>query len=339
MFETDKRPHITVVGDLILDRYLIGDATKLNPEQPGVVIRVDKEEDRLGGAAAVAMIAAGLGARVTLAGILGRDEPGQRLQQLIESHGIEPHLWVDDRPTTWKQRIVARGQLRPDRCDRELTTPIGDHAARFLSTVPLGDMLLVSDYGKGVCTQPLLGALGKRALAAGTPVLVDPAQDRSWSDYGQVNLIKANQAEAIAECSRSCFPPLRMVHHLSRCNNCHVVVTFGRRGMICADRTGYVHYLPAIPAETRDACGAGDTVLASLGVAMLMGCPLRQACGIASMDAAQQVSHTGLISVKLSSESTGAWQHPTRRLPSGTMTKPTGGDLPSIPCRDRDQAL
>ncbi|MCB9922294.1 MAG: hypothetical protein H6822_08935 [Planctomycetaceae bacterium] len=169
--------------------------------------------------------------------------------------------------------------------------------------------------------------------------MVDPAQDRSWSDYGQVNLIKANQAEAIAECSRSCFPPLRMVHHLSRCNNCHVVVTFGRRGMICADRTGYVHYLPAIPAETRDACGAGDTVLASLGVAMLMGCPLRQACGIASMDAAQQVSHTGLISVKLSSESTGAWQHPTRRLPSGTMTKPTGGDLPSIPCRDRDQAL
>jgi bifunctional ADP-heptose synthase (sugar kinase/adenylyltransferase) len=76
MFETGKRPHITVVGDLILDRYLIGDATKLNPEQPGVVIRVDKEEERLGGAAAVAMIAAGMGARVTLAGILGRDEPG-----------------------------------------------------------------------------------------------------------------------------------------------------------------------------------------------------------------------------------------------------------------------
>ena len=72
-------PNITVVGDLILDRYLIGDATKLNPEQPGVVIRVDKEEDRLGGAAAVAMIAAGLGARVTLAGVVGRDEAGDRL--------------------------------------------------------------------------------------------------------------------------------------------------------------------------------------------------------------------------------------------------------------------
>lgn len=94
MFENGRRPHITVVGDLILDRYLIGDATKLNPEQPGVVIRVDKEDDRLGGAAAVALIAAGLGARVTLAGILGRDEPGRRLQKLIADHDIEPHLWL-----------------------------------------------------------------------------------------------------------------------------------------------------------------------------------------------------------------------------------------------------
>ena len=76
MHDTTSRPHITVVGDLILDRYLIGDATKLNPEQPGVVIRVDREEDRLGGAAAVAMIAAGLGARVTLAGA-SADRPAQ----------------------------------------------------------------------------------------------------------------------------------------------------------------------------------------------------------------------------------------------------------------------
>lgn len=182
MFDAGKRPHITVVGDLILDRYLIGDATKLNPEQPGVVIRVDKEEDRLGGAAAVAMIAAGLGAHVTLAGVVGRDEPGQRLQRLIESQAIEPHLWIDDRPTTWKQRIAVREQLRPDRCDREVTTPISDRAAQFLSAVPLGDMVLISDYGKGVCTSILLEALGNRARAAGVPILVDPARGRRWSD-------------------------------------------------------------------------------------------------------------------------------------------------------------
>ena len=82
----------TVVGDLILDRYLIGDATKLNPEQPGVVIRVEREDDRLGGAAAVAMIAAGLGARVTLAGVIGRDEAGSRLRRLIDVYAARPFL-------------------------------------------------------------------------------------------------------------------------------------------------------------------------------------------------------------------------------------------------------
>lgn len=196
MFENGKRPHITVVGDLILDRYLIGDATKLNPEQPGVVIRVDKEQDRLGGAAAVAMIAAGLGVRVTLAGVVGRDDAGDRLRRLIVGHNIEPQLWIDDRPTTWKQRIVARGQIRPDRCDREVTTPIGDNAAQYLSAVALGDMLLVSDYGKGVCTSHLLQALGGRAQAANVSILVDPARGRAWSNYGQVTLIKANRVEA-----------------------------------------------------------------------------------------------------------------------------------------------
>lgn len=108
-------PRITVVGDLILDRYFIGDATKLNPEQPSAVIRVAREEDRLGGAAAIAMIATSLGALVSVAGIVGRDEPGRRMLDLLDAHDIGTHLWRDDRPTTWKQRIVARGQIRPDR--------------------------------------------------------------------------------------------------------------------------------------------------------------------------------------------------------------------------------
>ncbi len=193
---TKEMPHVTVVGDLILDRYLIGDATKLNPEQPGVVICVDKEEDRLGGVAAVAMLTAGFGARVTLTDVVGRDEPGQRLLRLLDAHRIEPHVWIDDRPTTWKQRIVARGQLRPDRCDLEVTTPVDKYPERFLSSVPLGDILLISDYGKGVLTQGLLSHLVGRARNADVPALVDPARSRSWNDYGQVTLIKANWAEA-----------------------------------------------------------------------------------------------------------------------------------------------
>lgn len=293
MSENGKRPHITVVGDLILDRYLIGDATKLNPEQPGVVIGVDKEEDRLGGAAAVAMIAAGFGARVTLAGVLGRDEPGRRLQKLIADHGIEPHLWIDDRPTTWKQRIVARGQLRPDRCDREVTTPIGDHAARFLSAVPLGDMLLLSDYGKGVCTSAMLRAIGDRARAASVPILVDPARGRRWSEYGQVTLIKANQIEAMGMAAEE-MQPLARARRLADEHRCSVVVTYGGHGMVCADRAGATWYLPANLVKEIDASGAGDTVIAFLGVAVARESSIRDACKMATRAASRQVVAFGV---------------------------------------------
>ncbi|MBP89629.1 MAG: hypothetical protein CMJ64_23445, partial [Planctomycetaceae bacterium] len=91
--------------------------------------------------------------------------------RLVEEHDIESYVLIDDRPTTWKQRIVTRGQLRPDRCDREVTTPAGRDAAEFLSTVPLGDVLLISDYGKGVCTKRLLSILVVRAREANVPIL------------------------------------------------------------------------------------------------------------------------------------------------------------------------
>lgn len=296
MFENGKRPHITVVGDLILDRYLIGDATKLNPEQPGVVIHVDKEEDRLGGAAAVAMIAAELGARVTLAGVVGRDEAGDRLRRLIDKHDIEPHLWIDDRPTTWKQRIVARGQLRPDRCDREVTTPIGDHAARFLSAVSPGDMVLISDYGKGVCARSLLRILGARARAAGVPILVDPARSRNWSDYGQVTLIKANRVEAMGVAADE-TRPLAMARRLADKHRCSVVVTYGGYGMVVAEREGGTWYLPAEATDVRDVCGAGDTVLAAINVGMLAGNSIHQACRFALRAAGNQVARVGISAV------------------------------------------
>ena len=297
MFETGKRPHITVVGDLILDRYLIGDATKLNPKMPGVVLRVEKEEDRLGGAAAVAMIAAGFGAQVTLAGVAGRDEAGDRLRRLLDDHGIAPHLWIDDRPMTWKQRIVARGQLRPDRCDREVTTPISDHAARFLSALPLGDIVLISDYGKGVCTRSLLRTVGSRVHGADIPILVDPARSRNWADYGRVTLIKANWFEAVEAAGQHDARPLALARRLAAEHHCHIVVTIGRHGMVCAERDGATWYLPAKATKARDVCGAGDTVLATLAIALSAGRSLHDAGRYALTAASNQVVTLGIVSV------------------------------------------
>lgn len=299
MSDGNHPPRITVVGDLILDRYLIGDATKLNPEMPGVVIRVDREDDRLGGAAAVAMIAAGFGAKVTLAGVVGRDEPGARLRQLLDTQGIESHLWTDERPTTWKQRIVARGQLRPDRCDREVTTPIGTKAERFLATLPIGDVLLISDYGKGVCTRRLLQRLGNLARLANVPILVDPARLRNWSDYGAVSLIKANWVEANEAAGTPAPGPLALVRSLSDRHECDVVATLGRHGLVCAQRGEPVWYLPASATDLRDVCGAGDTVLAALGLAMVQGDALRTACRFAIAAAGQQVGNLGVATVRV----------------------------------------
>jgi bifunctional ADP-heptose synthase (sugar kinase/adenylyltransferase) len=191
-------PHVTVVGDLILDRYFIGDATRLNPEQPGVVIRVDKEEDRLGGAAAVAMLSAGFGARVTLA----RD--------------------------------------------------------------------------------------------VGVPTLVDPARSRCWSDYGQVTLMKANWVEAKEAARVRNARPLALARSLADRHGCHVVITLGGHGMVCAEREGGTWYLPAERVEVRDVCGAGDTVLAAIGASMLSGESLREACRYATVAAGRQVVALGI---------------------------------------------
>ena len=189
------------------------------------------------------------------------------LRRLIDAHGIEPHLWIDDRPTTWKQRIVARGQLRPDRCDREVTTPISDHAA----TIPVRSPA----WRHGAhfrLRQRRLYAEPVAKLSA--TVLATPAC-RSWSipleaetgpTTARVTLIKANWAEATEAVGNHDIRPLALARRLADEHRCHVVVTIGRHGMVCAERDGATWYLPAEATEVRDVCGAGDTVLAAIGI-------------------------------------------------------------------------
>jgi len=177
-----SKPRITVFGDVMSDRYFVGDVERLNPEAPGVVIRVDHEDLRPGGAASVAMIASSLGAEVTLAGVVGSDVPGGQVRTLLKEHGVTSHLWIaEDRPTTTKNRFVVRGQLRPDRFDCETTSEIASDAVTRLASCPLGDALLIQDYGKGVCTNWLLRSLTNRGREANIPVLVDPALGRNVS--------------------------------------------------------------------------------------------------------------------------------------------------------------
>ncbi len=178
-----------------------------------------------------------------------------------------------------------------------MTTSISDNAAQFLSAVPLGDMLLVSDYGKGVCTSSLLQALGDRARLAGVPILVDPARSRDWSDYGQVTLIKANWSEATEVAGNHDGHPLAMARRLADACNCHVVVTLGGHGLVAAEQDGGIWYLPAEPTEVWDVCGAGDTILAALSTAMLDGNCVRRACRLATTAGGRQVEGLGIAAI------------------------------------------
>jgi bifunctional ADP-heptose synthase (sugar kinase/adenylyltransferase) len=169
-------------------------------------------------------------------------------------------------------------------------TTIGDHAARFLSAVPFGNIVLSPDYGIGVSTRSLLRILGARARDANVPILVDPARGQSWSDYGRVTLIKANWAEATEAAGNDEVRPLALARRLADVHGCHVVVTIGCHGMVCAERDDATWYLPAKATDVRDVCRTGDTVLATLGVGLARGGSLREYCTFAVMNAAKQVS-------------------------------------------------
>jgi len=182
-------------------------------------------------------------------------------------------------------------------CDREATTPIGDHAARFLSAVTLGEMVLIPDYGKGACTPSLLRMPGARVRGANVPILVDPARGRNWSDYGGATLIKANWTEATEVKDNHDLRPLALARLLADEHGCQIIMTIGRHGMVCAERNGSTWYLPAKATDVRDVCGAGDTVLAASGVSLARGESLPDSSKLPVMTAAEQVSQIGIAPI------------------------------------------
>ena len=135
------------------------------------------------------------------------------------------------------------------------------------------------------------------ARDANNPILIDPARSRNWSDYGQVSLIKANWSEASEAASCENPRPLALARELADSHGCDVVITLGRCGMVCAERTGATWHLPATPTVVRDVCGAGDTVFAALAVAMITGKSQRAACRAAMEAAGNQVASLGIASV------------------------------------------
>lgn len=200
---------ILVVGDLMLDRYTWGNADRISPEAPVLVLRADHQEDRLGGAASVAGLCVSLETSVSVAGVVGDDAVGRQVSDLLLNAKINRScvLVSQDRPTTLKERFVGRaGGRHPHqvlRVDWESTAQLPDltEAAlleRIAANLASSDAVLVSDYAKGVCSPALLRFVIDAAKLACKPVLIDPARNADYRRYHGATMILPNRSEAEA---------------------------------------------------------------------------------------------------------------------------------------------
>ena len=308
VLDTLGAPRILVLGDVLLDRYTWGAAERISQEAPAVVLRAEREEARLGGAGNVGNMLAGLGAVATVAGVVGRDTPAEVVRQLCAESGIDASLLVEceSRPTTVKQRFIGSvGTQQPSqllRVDSEVREPLPTALEARLSDalareIARHDLLLISDYGKGVCTPNVLRAAIGAARADGTPIAVDPIRGGSYEQYRGATLLKPNRVETeLATGCRIVTPEdaFRAGHQLCQQLELELaVVTLDRDGMTLVRRDGQAQAFPTTARSVYDVTGAGDLVLAALGVCLAAGGTPEDAVRIANLAGGLEVEKFG----------------------------------------------
>jgi len=297
--ESFPRFRVGVIGDIILDRYLFGEAERISPEAPVPVVRATDQRDGLGGAGNVAANLAAAGAKAFLFGVVGDDQEGKRLSELIEERGLGGKVLVDpERPTTLKTRVIARNQqvIRIDReVSHEIPRGIAEGLANAVSEAGL-DALIIEDYDKGTMTPWLISSL-KEAMA-GRLLSVDPKIAR-FRQYSGVGLFKPNRREFLSEARVSddlasiahAAATLREEMRVER-----LLVTLGSDGALACDGEGVFH-IPAVKREVYDVTGAGDTVIAYVSLALLAGLSFTESACLASLAGGIKVGKFGAASV------------------------------------------
>ena len=286
---------LLIVGDVMLDRYWFGEVSRISPEAPVPVVKVERSEERPGGAANVARNAAALGARVTLLALVGNDEPGESLRRLMKEGGIDASLHVDDAvSTTVKLRVIGRQQqlLRIDFETQPSHEVLRAKLSEFEQRLPNCDAVVFSDYGKGGLTH--ISEMIALARAAGKTVLVDPKGD-DYSIYAGATIITPNRSEMRevvgrwkdeADLERKATA-LRTELALDA-----LLVTRSEEGMSLFHADGAIHE-KAVAREVFDVSGAGDTVIATLAVMRAQGAGWAQAIHVANVAAGVVVGKLG----------------------------------------------
>lgn len=300
--QSGQVPNILVIGDLMIDHYIIGDATRLSPEAPVPVVNVKKEFTTPGGAANVAQNLLSLGSKVALAGITGNDLDASRLTEILVAEGINADaIFKDDsRPTTVKTRVMA-GSHQLVRVDKEVTSPLnealqGEFISRLEAAIADADIILFSDYNKGLfsfeLTQQLLAVANKN----GKKVVIDP-KGLNYEKYKGAYIIKPNRKE-LAEAAKT--EKITNIDELQQAARIvlkqtgaeYIVVTLSEQGMVIISELTY-KLLPVKATSVFDVTGAGDTVLATMAYFMAQGLNVEEACELANHAAAIVIRQTG----------------------------------------------
>ncbi len=306
------QPRVLVIGDLMLDRYVWGDAARISQEAPVILLQADKREERLGGASSVATMLRALDARVMLAGVVGDDADGERIRRILLDQGIDSESVLVDpsRPSTVKERYIGRAQARHPqqmiRVDYEVRTALSAEVEAELvravtKQLRRADVVLISDYDKGVCTQSLLASVIAAARAHGVRVVADPIRGHDYRKYHGCSAITPNRLEAGLATGRVLADNTQALAAAAelreRLDLEAAVVTLDKEGMALVHTDGRSQVFPTRPRQVYDITGAGDMVMAVLGMALAAGADYDPAIRLANIAGGLEVEKIGVATI------------------------------------------
>lgn len=306
LFSAMRGKHIAVVGDLMLDKYIWGAVTRISPEAPVPIVHVANESECLGGAANVSNNLHHLGATAIPIGVVGEDLNGDHLIKLAQEAGFRTDGIIRDaaRPTTVKSRVIAHNQhvVRVDREDgRDIEAAVARRIIGFLESIANDlDAIIIEDYNKGLLTAGLIESIIALAKQRDIPVTVDP-KFSNFMAYKDVTVMKPNRKEieeALAikiEDETSLHAAAQKLKERLACAN--ALITLGEKGMFLLDDRDRQTTIPTVARRVHDVSGAGDTVIATLTLALAAGSPVVEAAYLANHAAGVVVGEIGAVPI------------------------------------------
>lgn len=296
------KPNILVIGDLMLDHYMMGSATRLSPEAPVPIVNIEREHKIIGGAANVASNLVDLGAHVHLAGITGNDSAGEEIVSILNSKLINTSLIFKDdlRSTTVKTRVIASNHqiVRIDKEDtHEISTAFEERfLLQLIPYIERSDVVVLSDYNKGLLTDSLSLQVIQRCKELGKRIIVDP-KGLDYSKYKGAFIIKPNRKE-LAEAAKtdkihSQQQLVGAAHVIFEHTDASFLIVTLSEGGIAIITPEYCKILPVVATDVYDVTGAGDTVMATLSYCLALGFTIEEACSYANYAASIVIKQIG----------------------------------------------